>query len=138
LFRIISFLATNQKLFSTIEDTYTFSDGTNLTFSGDFDTGVTWTSGQFTSWNTNQPSSTSTTRENQDCVKVRSDGMWDDISCVQEKNYACQKDTAVIEPSLTCAGGWTQSGDLCYKLETELVDYFSALVRITTTLFISA
>ena len=101
MFRIISFLATNQKLFSTIEDTYTFSDGTNLTFSGDFDTGVTWTSGQFTSWNTNQPSSTSTTRENQDCVKVRSDGMWDDISCVQEKNYACQKDTAVILPTTT-------------------------------------
>ena len=124
-------------LFSTTEDTYTFSDGTVLTYSGDFVTGVTWNSTQFTSWNTNQPSSTDTTRENQDCVKVRSDGMWDDISCAQEKNYACQKDTAVIEPSPTCADGWSQSGDLCFKLEEELVDYFSAKVRENTETWIS-
>ena len=75
---------------------YTFSDGTVLTYSGDFATGVTWTAGQFTSWKDSQPAALTATRANQNCVKIDTDGKWDDVICSQTKNYACQKATTLM------------------------------------------
>ena len=75
---------------SDTEDSYTFSDGTALTYSGDFGSGVTWTAGQFTSWKDNQPASSDDTRANQDCVKIDKNGKWDEVGCASTRNYACQ------------------------------------------------
>ena len=81
---------------SDTEDSYTFSDGTALTYSGDFETGVTWTSGQFTSWKDNQPASSDDTRANQDCVKIDKNGKWDEVGCASTRNYACQTPVGTI------------------------------------------
>ena len=45
----------------------------------------------------------STTREKQDCVKLDTDGKWDDIGCGKPLNYACQKPTALIPTSTTAS-----------------------------------
>ena len=80
---------------STTADTYTFSDGTSFTKTGGSfgNTDITW-SAPFTAWKTGQPLADDTTRGNQKCVRVDSNGVWDDVGCNGDKNYACQKAAA--------------------------------------------
>ena len=96
----------------TVEDTYTFSDGTSFTK----DTGsygssnITWTA-DFTSWKANQPAASSTTRENQDCVKSDKDGIWDDVVCGSARHYACQI------PAGATPAGWFLTNSMISNLK---------------------
>ena len=40
----------------------------------------------------------------------------------------------LISVPLTCATGWTQLGNMCYKFQPDLVDYFAAKVSVMTKL----
>jgi len=57
-------------------------------------------------------------------VKTDKKGKWDEVACNSAKNYACQ-----IAPDTTpavvpiCGSGWIKSGDLCYILNSEAVNY---------------
>ena len=42
------------------------------------------------------------------------------------------KTKTLLSVPLTCATGWTQLGNMCYKFQPDLVDYFAAKVRVTT------
>ena len=42
----------------------------------------------------------------------------------------------VTSVPLTCETSWTQSGNMCYKFQPDLVDYFAAKVSVVPKLFI--
>ena len=75
--------------FSTAEGTFKFSDGTSLAISGGSLDGGDATWATYSAWKTNQPSATSATRQNQDCVRTKT-ALWDDVACGGTKQYACQ------------------------------------------------
>jgi len=41
----------------------------------------------YTNWWTNRPK----TNADQDCVKMKTTGLWDNVSCTTDRPYACQK-----------------------------------------------
>ena len=71
------------------EGTYVFTDGSTFTKTGGAygESNVSW-SFAFTAWKAGQPGLSS--HGSQDCVRSDSDGLWDDLGCSKELNYACQ------------------------------------------------
>ena len=88
------------------EGTYTWTDGTSWSYDN---------------WRFNAPNNGNGNSE-QDCVILRSDGEWDDVSCSTSRNFVCEKPAAgqaalAANPACSCESGWTASYDTggCYK-----------------------
>ena len=66
-----------------------FTDGNTFTKTGGTygEVNVSW-SFAFTAWKAGQPGLSS--HGSQDCVRSDADGLWDDLGCSKELNYACQ------------------------------------------------
>lgn len=95
-------------------ETFTFSDGTTFTKTGGTLGGgdVTW-SAAFTAWKAGQPAAE--TAAVQDCVRVDTNGKWDDVGCsTKQFNYACQ----IPAGTKVCDDGWANLDGLCYKVIT--------------------
>jgi len=56
----------------TTDQDWTWSDGTTFGYDN---------------WWTNRPK----TNAGQDCVKMKTTGLWDNVSCTTERPYVCQK-----------------------------------------------
>ena len=111
------------------QETYVWTDGT--TFSYD-------------NWNTNQPSNTN---NKQDCVKIKTNGKWDDVTCKKEIKYVCEKgDSSMTRKPSTCTTpapttgtstvsttqspncdvGWYHHQGKCYKVMPEKLSWEEA------------
>jgi len=109
------------------EGVFRFSDGTTFTKTGGEygSDDITW-SADFTAWKSGQPKEDATSRGNQDCVRVDTNGLWDEMHCTNNaKNYACQI-PAGNEVQPVCEDGWTMVENLCFRVESGTLDYSSA------------
>jgi len=109
------------------EGVFRFSDGTTFTKTGG-EWGaddITW-SADFTAWKSGQPKADATSRSNQDCVRVDTNGLWDEMHCTNNvKNYACQIPVGTeVQP--VCEDGWAMAENLCFRMESATVDYSTA------------
>ena len=111
------------------QETYVWTDGTTFSYNN---------------WNTNQPSNTN---NNQDCVKMKTDGKWDDVTCSKSIKYVCEKgDSSVTKKPSTCTTpapttstttvsttqspncdvGWSHHQGKCYKVMTDNLSWEDA------------
>jgi len=103
------------------EGVFRFSDDTTFTKTGGEwgSDGVTW-SASFTAWKGGQPNADATSRDNQDCVRVDNNGLWDEMHCENNvKNFACQ----IPVGNKICDDGWAWAEGLCFRVEPISADY---------------
>ena len=109
----------NTFLTSLTQD-HTWLGGNDVVTEGTY----SWTGGtswSFDSWRSNAPNNGNGNSE-QDCVILRTDGEWDDVSCSTSRNFLCQKPAAgqsalAANTACSCGSDWTASYDTgsCYK-----------------------
>ena len=68
----------------TVTDTWIGGNGGGADGNWSWKDGSTW---DYTSWYANRPK----TNGAQDCIKMKTTGLWDNVSCDNSFQYACQK-----------------------------------------------
>ena len=120
----------NTFLTSSVQDK-AWIGGNDLLQEGSFSwaDGTAWS---YNNWRSNAPNNGNANSE-QDCVVLRTDGEWDDVSCDTTRNFVCQKPAAgqpslVTNKACSCEAGWTASYDtgFCYKRGDAPVNYTEA------------